>query len=305
MKINDPQLTAAQLAADCGGELIGDGSIVITGANEIHHVETGDVCFVDFHKYYKPTLNSAASVIIIDQATDCPPGKALIVAEAPFFVYNELVKKYKGGRKYNIATSSVKKGPNTIVEAGAHVSETAIIGDHCHIYPGAFIGDNTVIGDHVVVHPGAIIGGEAFYFKGTPDGRIPWVSGGRVVLEDRVEIGPNCSIAKGVSSDTRIGAGTKLDALVQIGHDCKIGPNCLITAQVGIAGNVKIGRDCILYGQVGVAQNITIGDGVVILAQSGVAENLESGKTYFGTPCVEKRIAYRELLTLRSLALKR
>ena len=92
LKINDPQLTAATLAEQTGGRLIGDGHLLITGANEIHHVEQGDLCFVDFHKYYRPTLASAASVILIDQEQDCPSGKALIVVDEPFFVYNELVK---------------------------------------------------------------------------------------------------------------------------------------------------------------------------------------------------------------------
>lgn len=302
MKINDPKLTAEQLAADCGGQLIGNGQLRITGANEIHHVEKGDICFVDFHKYYKPTLASAASVILIDQATECPPDKALIVVKEPFFVYNELVKRYKGGREYPIATSLAKIGQNTIIEAGAHISGSAVIGDNCHIYAGAFIGDDTLIGNGVVVHAGAVIGSEAFYFKNTPNGRIPWKSGGRVVLEDRVEIGPNCNIAKGVSSDTRIGEGSKLDALIQIGHDCKIGKNCLFAAQVGVAGNVTIGDNCIFYGQVGIAQNIRIANEVAVLAQSGVGEDLEAGKTYFGSPCVEKRQAYRELLTLRQLS---
>ncbi|PHI19750.1 UDP-3-O-(3-hydroxymyristoyl)glucosamine N-acyltransferase [Lewinellaceae bacterium SD302] len=307
MKIKDPQLTAAALAAQAGGRLIGDGSLLITGANEIHHVEKGDLCFVDFHKYYRPTLESAASVILIDQEQVCPAGKALIVVDEPFFVYNELVKKYRGLRNSRALASGTfsatqQVGEGTIIEAGAHLSEHVTIGKNCHIYPGAFIGEHTVIGDGVIVHPGAAIGSEAFYFKSTPEGRIPWTSGGYVILEDQVEIGPNCSIAKGVSSATVIGKGTKLDALVQIGHDCKIGPNCLLTSQVGIAGNTTLGANCILYGQVGVIQNVTIGDGAVILGQSGVGNDLEGGKVYFGSPCVEKRVAYREMLTLRRLA---
>jgi UDP-3-O-[3-hydroxymyristoyl] glucosamine N-acyltransferase len=309
MKINDPKLTAAALANDCGGRLIGRKDLLITGANEINHVEAGDCCFVDFHKYYGKTLASAASVILIDQEQECPQGKALIVVDQPFFVYNELVRKYRPAPQITPADlqqhsyfESLKIGKGSVIAHGAHLGARVTIGQNCIIHPGAVIGEDTLIGDNVVVHPGAVVGSAAFYFKATPEGRIPWKSGGRVILEDRVEIGPNCTIAKGVSSDTVIGAGTKMDALVQIGHDCKIGAECLLTAQVGIAGNVKVGEGCTFYGQVGVVQNVTIGPGAVILGQSGVGGDLEGGKVYFGSPCVEKRIAYREMLTLRRLA---
>ncbi|MFK8163588.1 MAG: DapH/DapD/GlmU-related protein, partial [Lewinella sp.] len=180
----------------------------------------------------------------------------------------------------------------------------AVIGRDCRIGPNAMIGDGVVLEDRVTVGPGAIIGSEAFYFKGSKDGLTPWRSGGSVLLEEDVAIGPNCNIARGVSSTTTIGKGTKLDALVQIGHDCKIGKHCLMAAQVGVAGNTTVGDWCVFQGQAGIAQNIVLGDRTVILAQSGVGKDLEGGKSYFGSPVQEARKAFRDIAVLRRLGEK-
>lgn len=311
MKINDINLTAAALARQVGGQLIGDGDIIITGVNEIHHVEKGDVCFVDFHKYYDKTLASAASVILIDQPYDCPAGKALIVTPEPFKVYNQLVGNYRLQETRNPASIadfatcvSLKMGKNCSIAPGVQLGNNVTIGDNCQLHANVTIGDGTVIGDNVTVQSGSAIGSTSFYFKKTADGYQPWNCGGRVVLKDSVEIGPNCTVARGVSSDTVIGKGTKIDSLVQIGHDCKIGAHCLFAAQVGIAGNVTVGDWTVMYGQVGIAQNITIGPRTVILAKSGVSKDLEGGKEYFGTPCQEARSAYQDIVNVRRMRKK-
>jgi UDP-3-O-[3-hydroxymyristoyl] glucosamine N-acyltransferase len=164
------------------------------------------------------------------------------------------------------------------------------------------IGPHTIIGENVVVGPGALIGPDAFYFKKMPDGEmVKWRSGGRVILEDHVDIGAGCTISKGVSGDTIIGRGSKLDCQVHIGHGVVVGKNCLFAAQVGIGGKTVIGDQVVLYGQVGVAQAIEIGSGAVVLAKSGVSKSLEGGKTYFGIPADEVREKYRELASLRLL----
>jgi len=125
-----------------------------------------------------------------------------------------------------------------------------------------------------------------------------------VIIEDNVDIGAGCTINKGVSGDTTIGAGTKIDCQVHIGHDARIGKNCLIAAQAGISGNTVLGDEVVVYGQVGIAQNLKIGAKAVILAKSGVSKDLEGGKTYFGYPAQEAREAYKELATLRQLRKK-
>ena len=151
---------------------------------------------------------------------------------------------------------------------------------------------------------GSIIGTDAFYYKRNTEGYRKWRSGGRVVIEDNVDIGAACTINKGVSGDTTIGAGTKLDAQIHIGHDVTIGKNCLFAAQVGIGGNTIIEDEVILYGQVGVAQNIKIGRKAVVLAKSGVSKNLEGEKTYFGYPAQDVKDAYKDLAALRQLRKK-
>lgn len=304
MRLNQPT-TAAKLATHLKATLIGDGDLPVTGINEIHHVEKGDLTFVDFHKYYDVALNSAASVVLIDQIRPCPPGKALLVVEEPFKTYNGLVLAERPERKWSdTVDASAVIGEGTLVATGAIIGPGAIIGTNCRIKANAVIGEGVVLKDNVVVGAGAVVGEEAFYFKKTEEGFVPWRSGGSVLLESEVEIGPNCTIARGVSSITTIGRGTKLDAQVQIGHDCRIGQHCIIAAQVGIAGNTTVGDWCIFQGQVGIAQNLTIGDRTIILAKSGVSKNLEGDKEYFGYPAQEARTAFKDLAVLRRLRKK-
>jgi UDP-3-O-[3-hydroxymyristoyl] glucosamine N-acyltransferase len=304
MRIAHP-ISAAALAAELSAELIGDGSILITGINEIHHVGHGDLSFVDHPKYYGPALDSEASVILIDQQRECPPGKALLIVEQPFTAYNNLVLRERPVRRWDDTIDPTARiGANTSIGPGAVVGAHAVIGRDCRIGPNAMIGEGVVLKDRVIVGPGAVIGSEAFYFKSDKDGRTSWRSGGSVLLEDDVDIGPNCNIARGTSSITTIGQGTKIDALVQIGHDCKIGRHCLMAAQVGIAGNVTVGDWCVFQGQAGIAQNVVLGDRTVVLAQSGVGKDLEGGKSYFGSPVQEARKAFKDIAVLRKLGKK-
>ncbi|MEM6771023.1 MAG: UDP-3-O-(3-hydroxymyristoyl)glucosamine N-acyltransferase, partial [Bacteroidota bacterium] len=247
-------------------------------------------------------LNSAASVILIDRASDCPPGKALLVVAEPFRAYNDLVLAERPYRHpANTIDPSAQIGEGVYLAPGAIIGPDVVIGAGSHVGANAVIAEGTRIGEGVYVGAGSVIGEEAFYFKKGPSGFTPWRSGGHVILEDGVEIGPNCTIARGVSSPTIIGAGTKLDAQVQIGHDCKIGKHCILAAQVGIAGNTTVGDWCLFQGQVGVAQNLTIGDRSIVLAKSGVSKNLAGGKEYFGYPAQEARTAFKDLAVLRRL----
>ncbi|MBB4079473.1 UDP-3-O-[3-hydroxymyristoyl] glucosamine N-acyltransferase [Lewinella aquimaris] len=296
--------TAAELAQRTGARLLGDGDIRITGLNEIHHVGPGDLCFVDHPRYYAPTLASAASVVLIDRETDCPAGKALLIHPEPFAVYNRLVWEARPQVQWNDEKQAYTVGAGTIIAPGVVIGKGAVIGKNCHLGPNCVIGDGCVLGDRVTVSAGTVIGEEAFYFKRTADGLIPWRSGGSVLLEDDVFLGPCCTIARGVSSTTVIGRGSKLDAHVQIGHDCKIGAHVQMAAQVGVAGNCTIDDWSILQGQAGIAQNVHMGERTVIMAQSGVGRDLEGGKSWFGSPVQEARKAFRDLVKLRKLGEK-
>ena len=291
-----------ELADQIGAKLLGDHSLAATGINEVHHLRPGDITFVDVEKYYQKALNSPATIVLINKETDPPPGKALLIVDNPFQAYNKLVWRY---RPFQPVTASIADdaviGEGTVIEPGAVIGHEVSIGRNCYIQANAYIGDYTIIGDEVIVQAGAVIGSDAFYFKKTADGFQKWRSGGRVILEDRVDIGANCTINMGVSSDTIIGEGSKFDCQVQIGHDTIVGKRCLFAAQVGIAGNCTIGDEVTIYGQAGIAQNVTIGTKAIISAKAGVSKDLEGGKMYFGIPAQEARVAYKELAALRQL----
>ena len=304
--MNFPQsIPVSEVAAWIGATLVGNKDLQVKGINEIHKVQEGDITFVDHPKYYNASLQSAASVIIVPTEMDCPPGKALLVVEKPFPAYETIVKRFR-------AITPIKEGstegqqidPSAIIEPGAIIGPHVHIGKECHIQSGVVIRPYCYIGDRVVIHSGAIIGTQAFYFKKWPEGYQAWTACGRVIIEDDVWIGSGTTIAQGVSGDTIIGSGSKIDCQVMIGHGVVIGKNCLIAAQAGIAGKTILGDWVVMYGQTGIAQNIHVGDKVTLLAQSGVIKDLDAGKTYFGSPADEARIKFKELVAVRNLVSK-
>ena len=153
----------------------------------------------------------------------------------------------------------------------------------------------------MIIHAGSILGADAFYYKKREDGFDQLLSGGRVVIKDNVGIGALCTIDKGVTGDTTIGEGTKLDNQVHVGHDTVIGKKCLIASQTGIAGCVIIEDEVTIWGQVGTTSGITIGEKAVILGQTGVTKSVEGGKTYFGTPIEESREKLKQLANIKKI----
>ncbi len=290
----------AEIAEKYSLKLKGETQTLATGINEIHKVKAGDITFVDVEKYFHKSLSSAATIIIINKNVECPPGKTLLITEDPFAIFNQIVWEHRPMKYLNTDRGEdFVCGHNTHIDHNVIIGHNVTIGEDCYIQPGVFIGDNTVIGNRVQIQAGALIGTDAFYYKKINGRYHKWRSGGRVLIEDDVEIGAGNTINRGVSGDTIIGSGTKMDCQVHVGHGAIIGKNCLIAAQVGIAGKTIIGDNCVIYGQVGIAQNRTIGDNVTILAQSGVSKDLEGGKTYFGYPAGEAREKYKELAAMR------
>jgi UDP-3-O-[3-hydroxymyristoyl] glucosamine N-acyltransferase len=283
-------------------QYVGPDDFPVEGFNEIHVVRPGDIVFVDHPKYYDKALNSAATVILINKKVDCPVGKALLISDDPFRDFNKLKAYF---RPFVPATAMVSEsariGPNTIIQPGCFIGNNVSIGKDCLIHANVVLYDHTVIGDRVVIHSGSILGADAFYYKKRPEGFDPLQSSGRVLIEDDVHIGAACTIDKGVSADTTIKKGAKIDNQVHIGHDSVVGRDCLIASQVGVAGCVIIEDGVTIWGQAGVTSAITIGAGSIISAQSGVSKSLEGGKSYFGTPAEEFRKKYKELAALRQL----
>jgi len=265
-------------------------------------VEQGDIVFVDHPMYYDNALHCAATIVLINKKIACPKGKALLISEDPFSDFNKLSQHFRPfQRAAHVISESAKIGENSIVQPNVFIGNHVTIGDNCLIHANVTIYDNTIIGNDVVIHSGTVLGADAFYFQKRPKGFDKLFSCGRVVIEDKVEIGSACTIDKGVTGDTIIGEGTKIDNQVQIAHDTTIGKKCLIASQVGIAGCTRIEDEVTLWGQVGVISDITIGKGAVVYAQSGVGKDLEAGKTYFGSPAGEAREKYREMASLKAL----
>jgi len=281
---------------------IGDANFKVTGINEIHMVEKGDLTFVDHPKYYDKALNSAATTILINKEVECPKGKALIISETPFDDYMQLVKHFRPFEPASAMISPTAKiGEGTIIQPGAFIGNHVTIGKDCIIHANACIYDHCQIGNEVIIHSGAIIGADAYYFQKRADGFKKFESCGRVILKDKVEVGALCAIDKGVSGDTIIDEDTKMDNQSQVGHDTYIGKHCLIGAHAAIAGVTRIEDDVIIWGKVAINKDIVIGKGAVILATSAVDKTLEGGKTYFGSPAIEARKKWKEMATLRRL----
>lgn len=301
----DQPVPLTRIAELINAELIGNTTASATGINEIHKVEEGDLVFVDHPKYYDTCINSAASFVIINKKTDFPEGKALLVTEEPFEAYQTIVNHFRPFTpSMKMISDSATIGQHSIIMPGAYIGNHVQIGKNCTIYPNVTILDHCIIGDEVVIQAGTVIGSDAFYYNKKTNRPIHYkrmLSCGRVMIENGVEIGAGCTIDRGVSADTIIGAGTKIDNLVHIGHDTVVGKNCLFAGQVGIAGATTIEDNVILWGQVGVSKTLTIGKGAIVNAQSGVKDSLEGGKAYFGSPVEETRQKVKDMVWIKRI----
>lgn len=299
MKFKDPQ-TLKQIATLLNIDFIGNENFPITGINEIHVVEKGDIVFVDHPKYYDKALKSAATTILINKKVACPEGKSLLISEDPFRDFNNITQHFNPfiASKVSIAESA-SIGIKTVIQPNVFIGNNVSIGSHCFIHPNVSIYDNTVIGNHVTIHANTVLGADAFYYKNRPERFDKLLSGGRVVIEDDVDIGASCTIDKGVTGDTTIGIGTKIDNQVHVGHDTIIGKKCLIASQTGIAGCVIIEDEVTIWGQVGTNSGITIGKGAIIHGQTGVTKSVAGGKSYFGTPISESREKLKEMAEMK------
>ena len=294
--------TLKQIATIINAKYIGDDDFSVLGMNEIHVVQPGDIVFVDHPKYYDKALQSKATIVLINKEVECPEGKALLISDDPFRDFNKLTDFFKPFVKaFSLVAPTAVIGKNTIIQPGAFIGNNVKIGKNCLIHSNVSVYDDCVIGDNVTIHAGTVLGADAFYYKKRPEGFDKLKSGGRVVIEDNVDLGALCTIDRGVTGDTTIKKGTKIDNQVHIGHDTVVGEKCLIASQTGIAGCVVIEDEVTIWGQVGMTSGITIGKKAVILAQSGVSKSLEGNQTYFGYPAGEAREKYREMSALKQL----
>jgi UDP-3-O-[3-hydroxymyristoyl] glucosamine N-acyltransferase len=301
-----------EVASYLQGELVGDPSIEITGIAGIEEATTGDLTFLANPKYKAFLEKTSASCVIVGK--EIGGAKVPLIRHSnPYFAFSkamelffETKKKYpktihltavlgkevKLGKEihlgpYVVIDDNVELKENVTVLAGSFIGEGSNVGENCLIYPHVTIRENTKIGKNVIIHSGAVIGSDGFGYakeKGTHH-KIPQM--GKVIIEDDVEIGANVTIDRATLGTTRIGKGTKIDNLVQIGHNVVIGENCIIVAQVGISGSTRLGNNVVLGGQVGLVGHIKIGNNVMIGAQSGVTKDIPDNAIIFGYPARE------------------
>ena len=301
MKFPVPQ-TLKHIASLLNCNYVGADDFPVLGINEIHVVTAGDIVFVDHPKYYDKALNSNATVVLINKKVDCPEGKALLISDNPFRDFNLLTSHFKPFVRSSVSIDpSAKIGDDTHIQPNVYIGPNVQIGKNCLIHANVTIVSDAIIGDNVVIGSGTVLGGDAFYYKNRPEGYDQLLSCGRVVIEDDVHIGTGCTIDRGVTADTTIGQGSKLDNQIQVGHDTVIGKKCLIASQTGIAGCCIIEDEVTIWGQVGTNSGITIGAKAVILGQTGVTKSVAGNTTYFGTPIQESRSSLKEMAALRQL----
>jgi len=302
--------TLREIAKLIEGEVIGNDSVVITGASGIKEGAPGDITFLANPKY-APLLNTtAASAVIVSKETQAPVSKTVIRVANPSlafakvisFIAPEETSRLKGIHPSAILAKSVKLGKNVAIGPYTVIEDDAQVGDNAVIYSGCFIGhgakigadvliypnvsvrERVLIGDRVIIHSGTVIGSDGFGFVTVSEKhhKVPQV--GIVEIGDDAEIGANVTIDRARFDKTVIGCGTKIDNLVQIAHNVVIGENCLIVAQVGISGSTVIGNNVTLAGQAGLVGHIVIGDGAIVTAQSGVSKSIPAGAMFSGYP---------------------
>lgn len=291
----------SEIAAIINCNYTGDASFPVLGMNEIHVVTPGDIVFVDHPKYYDKALQSAATIVLINKQVDCPEGKALLISDDPFRDFNKLTQYFFPFSAFAKAEVTNLIGENSHIHPSAVIGRNVEIGSNTIIHANVSIGDRSVIGNNVIIHSGTVLGGDAFYYKRRPEGYDKLLSNGRVVIEDYVELGANCTVDRGVTGDTTIGYGSKIDNQVQIGHDTVLGKHVLIASQTGVAGCVVVEDEVTIWGQVGITSGITIGKKAVISAKSGVSKSLEGNNHYFGVPADKFRSKYKEIASIKKI----
>lgn len=318
-------LTAATIAQQLTGTVVGDGKLVLKGFAPADRAQPGDLTFAENENYLARAEQSAASAIIVDRA-NVPSRKTLIVVPNARIAFAQVLPMFfpepvfsPGIHPTAVVDPSACIGPDvhigphcyigakvtigarSVLQGGNHIGTQCIVGEDVHLFPNTVLYALTEVGNRVRIHAGAVIGADGFGYvldNGTHR-KVPQI--GNVILKDDVEIGANVTVDRGALGPTIIGKGTKIDNLVQIGHNVSLGEHCLLVAQAGVAGSSKLGNYVVLAGQVGIAGHLRIGSGVSVGAQSGVMHNIPDGEKWLGSPAQPDRQAKRVLVCLHQL----
>ncbi|WP_432743508.1 UDP-3-O-(3-hydroxymyristoyl)glucosamine N-acyltransferase [Methylobacter sp. G7] len=319
-----------ELADFCSARIEGgDPTATIESAAEITSAHQGQVTQLTNSRYARHIKGSTASACFIAEGfgvENVPEGMALLVCSDPELSFIKAVELLHPARTYDrqIATQAVlganvtlgnklyigpyavigedsNLGDGSEIHAGAYIGSNVKIGQNCRIHPYAVIYDDVVVGNNVIIHSGAIIGADGFGYKFRNNQHVKVPQVGNVVIEDNVEIGANTCIDRGALGSTSIGAGSKIDNLVQIGHNNKIGKHVIMCGLTGVSGSCNIEDYAILAGSSGIADHVTIGSGAIVMARSGVAGDVKAGMQVFGSPAKDKKTAYKEQIAISKL----
>lgn len=303
-----PSVTAGEIADLVEGEYRGDRSRPITGARSLVDAGPDDLSFLANARYQSQLASTRAGVVLVERGMAGDSQRWIRVRD-PYFALARVLQRFFAevplpegisplASVHASATigNGVRIGAFVTIGPGATIGDGAVlfegvsigagatVGSETRIYPNAVIYHRCIVGSHCIVHGGAVIGADGFGFasNGGKHHKIPQI--GIVRIEDDVEVGAGTTIDRAALGETLIGAGTKIDNLVQIGHNVRVGKGCLIVALVGIAGSTEIGDYCVIGGQAGLTGHIRLGDRVMVAAQSAVMKDFEGPATIAGTP---------------------
>jgi UDP-3-O-[3-hydroxymyristoyl] glucosamine N-acyltransferase len=335
-------MTLAQLIAALGGKLVdGDAHIEIRAVNSSAQAAAGDLVFAE--DAAAAALESAASAVVLKPGLlAADPARALTIAivedQQPRLWFARAAKllapplPVAGVHPSAVIGAGVKLGPDvtiaatavlgdgaeigagTRIEAGAVIGAGVRVGEHCRIYPRVVIYPGATIGNRVMVHAGVVLGADGFGYVRDPStgAHTQFPQQGKLVIEDDVEIGANCTIDRGALAETRVRRGAKFDNLVHVGHNCDIGEDAILVALTGVSGSSTIGKGAVLAGQVGIGDHVHVGPGVILGGQAGVFsgktitnDGLKPGTVHWGTPARPLQQVLREQATLARLAKSR
>jgi UDP-3-O-[3-hydroxymyristoyl] glucosamine N-acyltransferase len=317
--------TAAEIAKHLGGEVAGDGALLLKAFAPADRAQPGDLTFAENENYFRRAEQSAASAIIVDGpfTSDLKilvrvPNARIAFAKALALFFPEPVlpagihpaaviaataqvdpTAHIG--PYCVLDDRVVVGARAVLHGSIHVGANCQIGEDTHIFPNVTVYPGTEIGQRVRLHAGCVIGADGFGYV-LDEGahrKVPQI--GNVIIRDDVEIGANVTIDRGALGPTVIGKGSKLDNLIQIGHNVVLGEHCLLVAQSGIAGSTKLGSYVVLGGQVGVAGHLKLGNRVSVGAQSGVMNSIPDGEKWLGAPAQPDRQTKRQMIAVTQL----
>lgn len=302
------RFTLGQLAGEVAGRVIGDESRPIEGIRTLEAAGATDLSFLTGARYLEAARASRAGAILVARPTDGLAADQLVVAKPPLALarllelFHPATPVVPGIHPTAVVASDAEiaddaeVGPYAVIGTGARIGSGVVIGAHVVIGDGCVVGDGTVLHPHVVlyrrtrlgarveVHAGVVLGADGFGYA-TDRGvhhKIPQV--GDVEIGDNVEIGALTAIDRALLGSTRVGAGSKIDNLVQVGHNVEIGPASILCGQAGVAGSARLGAGVVLAGQVGVAGHLTVGDGVQVASKSAVYDSVAPGQAVAGVP---------------------